>query len=86
MLNKKKALISLLCVIIFLFNTTVNTFAINITNDENVKSNDVVYLTEGQGSEWAGNGSKSNPYRNIKTALKNVNPGGTIKITDDSER
>ncbi|MDY2632835.1 MAG: DUF5011 domain-containing protein, partial [Clostridium sp.] len=81
MLNKKKALISLLCVIIFLFNTTVNTFAINITNDENVKSNDVVYLTEGQGSEWAGNGSKSNPYRNIKTALKNVNPGGTIKIT-----
>lgn len=41
---------------------------------------DVVYLTEGQGPASQGSGTAQNPYTNIKTALNNVKPGGTIKI------
>lgn len=40
----------------------------------------MIYLTEGQGFASQGNGTDKNPYTNIKTALKNVKPGGTIKI------
>ena len=80
MRKNKNALISFLCVIIFMFNTTVNAFAVNITNDGNVKSKDIVYLVEGEGDENAGDGSQDNPYRNIRTALKKVNSGGTIKF------
>ena len=39
---------------------------------------DVVYLTEGQGPASQGSGTAQNPYTNIKTALNNVKPGGTI--------
>ncbi|MCR1951298.1 DUF5011 domain-containing protein [Clostridium sp. DSM 100503] len=76
----KNIIISILCLIIFSFNMTVSVFAENIVMDETIKSNSIVFVTEGQGGESAGDGSMNNPYRNIKTALKNVKPGGTIKI------
>ncbi|MCR1951295.1 cell wall-binding repeat-containing protein [Clostridium sp. DSM 100503] len=80
MRNGKNVIISFLCVIILIFNSTVSSFAINKSSDEKEKSKKVIFLTKGQGSESAGDGSENNPYLNIKTALKNVDVGGTIKI------
>lgn len=47
---------------------------------KNENEQDVVYLSEGQGSETKGDGSQQNPYANINTALDKVKDGGTIKI------
>lgn len=76
----KKLIIALLCFVIFTENIYVNTLAEDISNKERSQDNALIYLTDGEGNEGLGNGSKKNPYRNIRTALKNVEEGGTIKI------
>ncbi len=76
----RKMFIIFICIIVFSFNTTVNTYAINNQNDEKVSYTNTIFLTDGQGSESMGAGTESNPYLNIKTAIDNVEEGGTIKI------
>lgn len=44
------------------------------------QSQQVIYLTNGEGSTTAGNGTKENPYQNIRTALEQVEDGGIIKL------
>jgi len=44
------------------------------------QSQQVIYLTNGEGNLNAGNGTSENPYQNIRTALEQVEDGGTIKI------
>ncbi len=34
----------------------------------------------GEGTQNAGNGSKENPYQNVRTALENIKDGGTLKL------
>lgn len=80
MRKSKKSLIAFLCVLIFIFNTAVSTYAVDKSNVDGIKEKSVVFLIEGQGNESAGDGTEKNPYRNIKTALKNVTAGGTIKL------
>ena len=76
----KKFFIIFLCLVIFTENTATSTFAVNIPDSGKSQYKDVVYLTDGEGSEELGDGTKNNPYKNINTALKNVAEGGTIKI------
>ena len=40
----------------------------------------VIYLANGEGNLNIGDGSKDNPYQNIRRALQEVEDGGTIKI------
>ena len=44
------------------------------------KSNRIVYLTDGEGREGGGDGSIDNPYTNIRTALKNIQDGETLML------
>ncbi len=48
--------------------------------NESKSEKQVVYLSEGEGSETLGDGTQQNPYRNIRTALKNIQDGGILKI------
>ena len=52
---------------------------INITARETSQAN-VVYLKNGEGSLTIGNGTVNNPYQNIRTALKNIKNGQTLKL------
>ena len=72
--------IALICIVVFSFNTTVNAYAINSQSNEKFRAANIIFLTDGQGNESMGAGTESNPYLNIKTAIDNVEEGGTIKI------
>ena len=81
----KKSLIALSFGLILGINPAISCYSFEVGSTESVSERatqlkDVIYLTEGQGSASQGNGTDKNPYTNIKTALKNVKPGGTIKI------
>ena len=51
-----------------------------IMNNEDTKSNRVVYLEDGEGAEGVGDGSANKPYQNIRTALEKIQNGDTLKI------
>lgn len=83
----KQNLSLLLSCVLILTNVT-NTYAlssiradknINITARETSQAN-VVYLKNGEGSLTLGNGTVNNPYQNIRTALKNIKNGQTLKL------
>ncbi len=49
-------------------------------DNQNKNGKNIVYLKGGEGSQGAGNGSKENPYQNVRTALENIANGGTLKL------
>ena len=49
------------------------------------QSKQVIYVTNGEGNLNAGDGTSQKPYQNIRTALKQVEDGGTIKIVGTVE-
>ncbi|MDY3002573.1 MAG: hypothetical protein SOR73_13005 [Romboutsia timonensis] len=51
-----------------------------LTKNEDTKSTKVVYLQRGEGGMNEGDGSASRPYQNIRTALKNIKDGETLKL------
>ncbi len=57
---------------------------INVPNDsirqENIKSSQEIYLEAGEGTLGLGDGSKENPYKNIRTALENIKDGQTLVL------
>ena len=80
--------LSLLLSCVLILTNVANTYAlssiradknINITTIETSQAN-VVYLTNGEGSLTLGNGTVNNPYQNIRTALKNIKNGQTLKL------
>ena len=80
MKKRKSAFIAFLCALVLSINTAISTDAVSNLNYKKLKSKNVVFLTEGQDDTDIGDGTINNPYRNIKTALSNVEDGGTIKI------
>ncbi|AYE34269.1 hypothetical protein [Clostridium septicum] len=83
----KKSYIALFLGIILILNPSIVSYSFdnkevkNVDTKQDNQLKDVVYLTGGQGPTFQGDGTLSNPYQNIKTALDNVKQGGTIKIT-----
>ncbi|CEN79968.1 S-layer homology domain-containing protein [Paraclostridium sordellii] len=86
-MNKK--LISLIASFLLVFTNV--SYIQNIYAEENTKSNqatdsqnknskNIVYLSDGEGSLSLGDGTKQNPYQNIRTALNNISDGGTLKL------
>ena len=80
--------LSLLLSCVLILTNVANTYAlssiradknINITTRETSQAN-VVYLKNGEGSLTLGNGTVNNPYQNIRTALKNIKNGQTLKL------
>lgn len=80
--------LSLLLSCVLILTNLANTYAlssiradknINITARETSQAN-VVYLKNGEGSLTLGNGTVNNPYQNIRTALKNIKNGQTLKL------
>ena len=80
--------LSLLLSCVLILTNVANTYAlssiradknINITDRETSQAN-VVYLKNGEGSLTLGNGTVNNPYQNIRTALKNIKNGQTLKL------
>lgn len=80
--------LSLLLSCVLILTNVANTYAlssiradknINITARETSQAN-VVYLKNGEGSLTLGNGTVNNPYQNIRTALKNIKNGQTLKL------
>ena len=80
--------LSLLLSCVLILTNVDNTYAlssikadknINITDRETSQAN-VVYLKNGEGSLTIGNGTVNNPYQNIRTALKNIKNGQTLKL------
>lgn len=80
--------LSLLLSCVLILTNVANTYAlssiradknINITARETSQAN-VVYLKNGEGSQTLGNGTANNPYQNIRTALKNIKNGQTLKL------
>lgn len=80
--------LSLLLSCVLILTNVANTYAlssiradknINITTRETSQAN-VVYLKNGEGSLTIGNGTVNNPYQNIRTALKNIKNGQTLKL------
>lgn len=80
--------LSLLLSCVLILTNVANTYAlssikadknINITDRETSQAN-VVYLKNGEGSQTLGNGTVNNPYQNIRTALKNIKNGQTLKL------
>lgn len=80
--------LSLLLSCVLILTNVANTYAlssiradknINITARETSQAN-VVYLKNGEGSLTLGNGTANNPYQNIRTALKNIKNGQTLKL------
>jgi len=51
-----------------------------LINNEDTKSKRVVYLQDGEGDLDQGDGSADKPYQNIRTALKNIQDGETLKL------
>ena len=80
----RKSLIAFLLGLILIINPSMGCYSFERLGGETEKTiqlKDVVYLTDGEGPIYQGNGTAQNPYQNIRTALDNVKPGGTIKIT-----
>src|SRR5437868_2220563 len=48
--------------------------------NQDTKSTKIVYLEDGEGSERGGDGTKENPYQNIRTALENIKDGEVLKL------
>lgn len=80
--------LSLLLSCVLILTNVANTYAlssikadknINITDRKTSQAN-VVYLKNGEGSQTLGNGTANNPYQNIRTALKNIKNGQTLKL------
>ena len=80
--------LSLLLSCVLILTNVANTYAlssiradknINITARETSQAN-VVYLKNGEGILTLGNGPVNNPYQNIRTALKNIKNGQTLKL------
>ena len=57
----------------------INPLGTQIEHQE-MKSNRVVYLTDGEGTLGDGSGTKVNPYTNIRTALAEIQDGETLKL------
>ena len=51
-----------------------------LVKNQDTKSTKVVYLKNGEGDRNAGNGTADRPYQNIRTALKNIKDGETLKL------
>lgn len=51
-----------------------------LTKNEDTKTTKVVYLQNGEGDTNAGDGTADRPYQNIRTALKNIQDGETLKL------
>ncbi len=49
-------------------------------DSQNKNGKNIVYLADGEGTQGTGNGTKENPYQNVRTALANVANGGTLKL------
>ena len=63
----------------YALTTSSNSDNTNISGRNSIESGDV-YLIDGEDSTTKGNGTLNNPYRNIRTALKNIKDGQTLKI------
>ena len=88
MKKARKSLIALSLGAILGINPAISCYSLEVGSTEAISERaaqlkDVVYLTEGQGPVSQGSGTAQNPYTNIKTALNNVKPGGTIKIVGE---
>lgn len=86
MKKNRKSLIAFFLGLILAINPAVSCYSSEIMATETASERssqlkDVVYLTDGEGPIYQGDGTAQNPYQNIKTALNNVKSGGTIKIT-----
>ena len=84
----RKSLMALSLGAILGINPAISCYSFEVGSTEAISERatqlkDVVYLTEGQGPASQGSGTAQNPYTNIKTALNNVKPGGTIKIVGE---
>lgn len=86
-MNKKFISIAISTLIVFnniscisnIYGEEKNVRSMTMEN-ESKSEKQVVYLSEGEGSETLGDGTRQNPYRNIRTALKNIQDGGILKI------
>ncbi|WP_294377132.1 hypothetical protein [uncultured Clostridium sp.] len=54
----------------------------NPIESRNSVENQIIYLRDGEGDINSGNGSRDNPYNNIRTALKNIKDGQVLKLVD----
>ena len=80
--------LSLLLSCVLILTNVANTYALSsIRADKNINTTaretsqaNVVYLKNGEGSLTIGNGTVNNPYQNIRTALKNIKNGQTLKL------
>jgi len=51
-----------------------------LIKQQDTKTQQVVYLADGEGDENAGKGTQQSPYQNIRTALKNIKDGEVLKL------
>ena len=87
-MNKKKISALILSGLIVLNNAgqLENVYAYSnsnpeqLTKNENNKATQVVYLENGEGPAYMGDGSEKNPYQNIRTALEKIPDGAILKI------
>ena len=52
----------------------------NLIKNQDTKEANVVYLRGGEGDEGLGDGTRENPYQNIRTALSRIKEGQTLKL------
>ncbi|HAU87270.1 MAG TPA: hypothetical protein DCW90_17825 [Lachnospiraceae bacterium] len=85
---RKRILVSLLSAI-FLLNSIPVVNPVYAANSVNVQeamemqnhvTETVIYLEDGEGALSDGKGTKDSPYQNIRTALKNIQAGQTLKL------
>ncbi len=86
-MNKKLASLVLSGLIVLNSTACLETVYANNNNqqkelikNEDTKTTKVVYLQNGEGDRNAGDGSADRPYQNIRTALKNIKDGETLKL------
>ena len=87
-MNKKKISALILSGLIVLNNAgqLENVYAYSnsnpeqLTKNENNKATQVVYLENGEGPAYMGDGSEKNPYQNIRTALEKIPDGAILKV------
>ena len=85
---RKRIFVSLLSAI-FLLNSIPVVNPVYAANSVNVQeamemqnrvTENVIYLEDGEGALSDGKGTKDSPYQNIRTALKNIQAGQTLKL------
>ena len=52
----------------------------SLIENQDAKSTKIIYLEDGEGGENSGDGSENSPYKNIRTALRDIEDGETLKL------